>query len=296
MLDRDLPIGSWTVPTDVELDAAGEHLVWRSLPSRSVAPAPGVMHEFVLLAGASAEAILAFARRWGVLGICEHGLPARHNAPMWMAGQTYEHGCKPVAVGEVNPIGREGTFVEPIDAWRRLAHRVRAVVTLATRLHDGEPGSAEDWSAALAMDDSHFKVTLLPRPDGGPENVLINPPSPWTLIMAAQEIINLGGVRPQLRWAGDAGYTITIGAGDSEGNQPALFAAVAAQLAFALARSDDLAICSGCGEPYSLDADGRPRRGLRRFCRRCREAGVPDRLKQRDARARRKEQRPAAGA
>src|SRR5436853_7668736 len=37
------------------------------------------LRSFLRLDGADGERIAEFARRWGVLGICEHRLPASHN-------------------------------------------------------------------------------------------------------------------------------------------------------------------------------------------------------------------------
>jgi DNA-directed RNA polymerase subunit RPC12/RpoP len=70
-----------------------------------------------------------------------------------------------------------------------------------------------------------------------------------------------------------------------------LFGNLAVELAFVAMRVDGFYICSGCGTPYIPERKATT--GTRRFCPRCRRNKVPQKLAQRDLRARRKEEHDA---
>src|SRR3984893_6199071 len=89
----------WLVPEDIALRR--DRLCWRSskpwpeFPGFKYAyakrtPGPGLLEQFVALSDASDEDILRYARHWGVLVICHHGLPASHSEeckPMTLSGR-----------------------------------------------------------------------------------------------------------------------------------------------------------------------------------------------------------------
>ena len=85
------------------------------------------LHRFLKLADAPAKNIETFARRFGVLAICQdHGLPVSH-----------QEGCL--------PLGFAADCHEPLRHWREYAARMRAVHEIARELRAGRIGQDSDW-------------------------------------------------------------------------------------------------------------------------------------------------------
>ena len=76
-----------------EIDDDGYSTIVFQGPGEKVEPAAGMLEGFIGLENAKDEAILAFAKRWGVLRTCAHQLPCTHANPaslVWNA----DAGCK----------------------------------------------------------------------------------------------------------------------------------------------------------------------------------------------------------
>ena len=124
-------------------------------------PVRGCLNAFLRLDGGDSDAIGAFARTWGVLGICPHGLPGIHDGcrPLgvreqgWspsgrmaveadMARQRMERESYPQGptyfdrAGEIPGAFPENDYWEPIAAWRRYARMFRALLSIAVDLSD----------------------------------------------------------------------------------------------------------------------------------------------------------------
>ncbi len=83
------PLAQWVRPAVVELE--GERLRWEYFDKNAVLGrhgrmGPGLLAEFPKLADAPSLAIRDYARRWGVLSICQHGWPSSHNPPPIVGG------------------------------------------------------------------------------------------------------------------------------------------------------------------------------------------------------------------
>lgn len=121
-----LPFDTIQVPP-VRLE--GDCLYFR--PQGPLHPATGQRERLVFdlanLADASKHALLEFANRWGVLGLCRHNRPAFHQVPA----------CLPRRAG--------GEFVEPIAYWRKRARYVRAILSVKASLKRDELGARSDW-------------------------------------------------------------------------------------------------------------------------------------------------------
>jgi hypothetical protein len=163
--------------------------------------------------------------------------------------------------------------VEPLYEWRRYARRARGLLNVAAALHVGRVAAVEDWQAALAGW----------REPGRPKGLST---VPWwkrsvgadgrVVDMVIDLWLFLGNVRPRFSWT-DSGSQLALG-GDG------LVGALALQLMLAISRTDGLAMCSSCGVPYIPFK--RPTAARRRYCSKCRKAGVPLRDAQRALRAR----------
>jgi hypothetical protein len=242
--------------------------LWNPMLNRGpwrVAKATGALDAFCQLR--DGPGVYRFAQRYGVLGLCAHGLPtSHHRAPESLPGV----GC-PVAKDE------NGRRWEPVAAWLEHARHAAAAVRLAAALHQDMIGAMEDWTT-LRPPDFPLGSSLRDR----------------RRLLSAQVWcwLEWANVRPHLRWD-DVTHppTLRLAGGAGVGT----FGVLAAQLMFAVSRGHGVALCSGCGEAY-LRSGRAPAAGRSNFCPTCVAAKVPGRLRQRRSRSRRRAQprsRPA---
>jgi hypothetical protein len=252
------------VPRNIELE--DDRLVWKfeAGTERRVAPKPQMLDDFVQLGDQPPAVILRYARRWGLLHLCKHGLPASHNPergpldPTWMGdeGNYSVAWCQELHL-RTAPTGY-AYFYEDVEAWRQYARRARAVLAIAAALHQGKCGQDEDWQMAVTP---MWKAT-----QKGARNL-------FSERLVLSTIVNMwvqyGDVTFKIDWWRQFQPNVLIG-----GHHRALtlFGALASQLLFAVCRSEGLTLCSNCGAPYT--ASRRPRTG-RHYCDECRETGAP---------------------
>ncbi len=267
VLGRPLKSGVWYVPTKVWLEQ--DRLVWgRQSEIKQIVVSPRIFDGFVRLSDAEPDKILAYARRWGPIGFCEHDLPSTHNLQVL--------GPDRIGVGLCDPRGWPDHCWEPIQLWRKYSLQGRALLNIASRLNENKSGNQEDWKC---LDCWEFPGTGVPL---------------WQCRTVHQRTsvafelnrwLEIGGVRLAVECFKHS-YSISL--------QPpyhlGVFGAIACQLAFAIARADGLAICSGCGQAYTPTR--RPTVDRRNYCIECgRSAAVRD--ASRDYRRRERERRDA---
>ena len=296
-LDRPLPLQVEGVPRSLELHGTGDHafLVWDSTDPdwRTVEDWRGCLDAFVVLADARPEHFLAFALRFGVLRLCEHGLPVTHNPPRTATSPSVVHrgqmerfvvdqargkfvsggpivGCFPLGYSE----GR--LCHEPLCQWRAFARNARALLRIAANLHRGKPGEPEAWRTGYELSGREAPWWKQP-----PEIPVAEAVAGGKFLLAAwvEEWLVLGGVRPSFQWRGTTGGDPRI-----QLQAPSSFGVLATQLAFAVARADGLAMCAACGVAYIPKR--RPRADRRSFCPGCGKTAA-NRLAQRESRRRR---------
>jgi hypothetical protein len=263
-LDRPVAWNEWDVP-DVVLQ--GDRLTWspRGVFRRAKASS-SLLEAFVGLADAVDAGILNYARRWGVFGICRHGLPASHNPPPVP---------RPILDGVFRPMDElpwcyprgwwGGCAWEPLDTWRAYARKFRAVLNVAAGLHDGRRGTGDDWR--------ELNVEMR---DGGPTERLRQ--ERVQLCTVLNQFLAQGRISLEIRWDETTPTLRPRGSG--------LFGAVLIQLVLAVGRSGGFAICAACGIPF-IPAR-RPRPDQRHYCERCRKLKVPARDAAADYRRRRR--------
>lgn len=263
------PAASRNLSVPVVIELAEDRLLWESVPGRRTASRPELFEEFVRLADRPAESIRDYARRWGVLGICKHGLPLTHNPPpvpypLTPVAMTW---CRPMPWKE-RPRRNQERFWEPLEAWRRYSRQSRAILNIAGYLHGGKVGRLNDWRAIYYR---------LPEGDAIPywKQSVSND---WSGVChIVNEWLAIARVRVELA-RDDGRPVVQLGGGT-------LLGAIALQLALAISRTDGLAICSGCGVSYMPTRC--PSAGRRRYCQACRKAGAPGRAAAADYRSRR---------
>lgn len=263
-LERPASSRHWRAPRRIEID--GRELVWYAGGGDRVAAEPGMLEQFVRLADASDEEIAAYARRWGVLGLCE-----AHHRPM--TGLTGPFHAK--ARGH-SRCGFMSVNREPIAAWRRLARLVRSVMLLAAARDDpDELRRAQNWRGIGAA-----------RREALPEDAALAARDVRELVrMIVGRLLVAGDVRIMPDYWGGTGLTAG-GYG--------LLGALALELATVVTGTPAFAFCSSCSRAYTPTR--RPSAGRRRYCPGCRAAHQDRRDAQSASRtrARTKALRPAA--
>jgi hypothetical protein len=270
--ERGLSLESLWVPSDIAVD--GDYLTWTLFgkrPTRLRRAGPAVLSEFVGLGrDPSAADIVGFARRWGVLGICRHGLPSTHLPGCQPTPRKRlprrSSARQPAALPAEEPLaGRE-----PLDAWRTFASQAAATLSFAAKLHDGSPVAAADyeWLESGARSQQGVVdmgvgggLVVLPTPSFPPGE---QPRARALVAAVVQQWLLLGSVVPRFSWSEVGRFSLA----SASAEKPTLFGVLASQLMFAVAQSDRQALCSGCARLYFRPVR-RPKAGQRNYCPDC---------------------------
>lgn len=271
-LEPPVELLSWDRPEVVEAWSGGSawpggYLAWRWGGQRLVEPGPGLLEGFVGLGSATNQEIRDFALAWGVLELCEHGLPRSHRPDPWPAGSG-PRGCRPIGWRDDAEGFQYGMFVEPTPVWRRLAARMRAALLVAAAVREGEPIPADQWR--LLAQAGH-RYSAAPNPD--PNAALVGV---WAVVNDWQHYGRVGTICYSVDYAGAGPLTELVAAISGAG----LAGGLALQLLAKLTGTDPFAFCSACGKLYSPER--KPRRGERRYCDPCKAEGKTLRDAQRD--------------
>ena len=270
------PIGEARPPLRVRLDAASEHLHWLhpqpGEPSyieylkRPAANPSGMLDAFVRIKGA--DDVLRFARRYGPLSLCEHGLPASHRpVPRFRLD-------KPPADSYCRPVGYPSNCSEPVGRWYFYVRLARALLEIGAASWQERPGSKTSWKDVFDEEDDDYQDRMLAMLG---ESVAVDRLA--LSAVASDRWLDDGNLRLNWFWAPRLGEPLSWLGNDT-------FSLLAVQLVAALSRAGDMAICDGCSRVYPRKR--RAQRKRRNFCPAC-GVKVSNRLRQRDLRVRRKE-------
>ena len=239
------------VPCRIEL-GEDDTLLWsygwpsETIPERIVKivrPERGMLDQFVRLSrvDTSPEEICDYARRWGVLSLCQHGRPSGHN---------------PACIPKFFMKGDVRWYSEPLKSWRRCSRTAAAVVNAAAKLNTGKDLTAEETLEVLVQSGY---ADLQPEFQGpmGARRWLSNIVEMW---------IYEGGVRPRITW--QKGHWLVY----LHPEFPGTFGALGCQVMQAIANSRGIAMCSGCHEAYEPKRAPDPRRN--HFCEQCGRAAA----------------------
>lgn len=247
--DKKIAVTEYPAPTKVWLESG--KLCWQpgnlSGLLHVVRPEVKSFLQFIdLRAGTDAD-ILKYAKRWGVLELCEkHRLPTTHMFP-----------CQPL-----------GTAGEYLDEWRAYAKIAAAILEISQRLDDGKLGALQDWKAlretnwfSLELDwmKTGYRWTASRRLHAETEEKML-------IAHFINQWLALGNVRPRAEWFNaNKGLTVRLGI-------RGLFGALAVQL-LEIAGRYVLAACSECRKFYYPRR--RPKASQNRYCPDCDAAGIP---------------------
>lgn len=313
-LDRQVPSWRYQIPATARRD--GDRVVYAMLEdswdhsTRSAGTNDHQLARFLRLRQASDAAILSYARKLGVLGLCGHGLPMTHLGTL--PRRCTELGKVPEVGLNADAFGDE--YWEPFAAWRHYVAQAVALLKVCASLRREKQATENDWS--LIFDrfgpvvawnrpvsfDKTGAVTV-EEPLGGDDDPVeplrdyFEEPEKhvWEVDLATQKECATYVVEawlrispPRLRFSWLRGQATLSVAADT------LFGLLAMQLALAAAASKGFAVCSACSLPFVPRK--RPQPNRRAYCDSCRAAHAPVNDAARDLRLRRKKRREAMEA
>jgi hypothetical protein len=233
------------VPTQIEL-GNNEEILWCAKDRREVRPGIGLFADFLELQDQSDQRILEYARKWGVLGICSHGIPYSHGVYPSSMLQPRPAGLEPCRLTAV--LGRKHWYSDPIPSWRSLSKQLAAMQRLGAELNLDRPGDEGLWKS-------------LPLVRG----------KPWRSLSAGREflalelniLLEIGQVRPVVDWdSGKESWQLSFNA-VSVCN---LFGYLALSLVTSIS-GREIAFCSSCQKLYTPSK--RPNSNRRSYCDKC---------------------------
>jgi hypothetical protein len=247
------------VPKDIDFNDG--QLLWNPDDDfKEVEPDDEIIFKFANLATEETAGILRFAREWGVLGLCRHNLPATHNPPPILPGDTVSEGCSP-------------SGAEAIEVWYRFARIIRAMISIAAQHKQEHQGYENDWLVLLQGTSE--------------DNLPTNISSERQLLSKSMNLwIGLSNIQPRLK-PENAGVSLSYPFYGS------LFGVLGIQLMTQVGGDGSLLKCAACGvigsyRDLASDRWRRPKVGARFYCDDCRIDRVPQRRAERASRQRKK--------
>ena len=276
------PDGTIWIPSEIALqgEKSDRILRWQSGAGKFVRPKEEMLDEFLLLCRAPDEKVLRYARKWGVLGICKHGIPYSHNPSTGAIAQSWDElaedsmACAPVPIHS----GRQGKFSqlefqETLADWRKYSQAAQSICNVRNALDSDRLGDPGDWHVLFNF--SHYGRPLIPWWDRDIE-------TEWfVLIRMLNEWLRWGEVRPVFNGRGKELWGVCLG-------RKGLFGALAYQIMLSTCLPHRVVLCSGCKTVFIAMKQSSPDR--RQYCGECRDRKVPGRDAAHDYRARQKKQ------
>ena len=219
-----------------------------------------LLNAFWDLAEADEAAVRSFVLNWGPMWLCARHWHERYclwSPNYWEFWRIAEHDClwRPV---------------EPMSAFRTEAARIRAVVSIASKLWAGERASLDDWqSLGVELTHPYSAEYLAHCDDEGLQHYMVSSSVNRRLAASGGPVLAIG-------WVPD-----TDGWGKSGRERPKLsvdpgfgFCRLAwMQTAQLIAKVKALYTCDGCHQLYPRTAK-RPPAGRKNYCPKCREQHV----------------------
>jgi hypothetical protein len=263
---RSLARWSWA-NLRIEEGANGPVLAWTTAnpdldhsPQEEFATPKGILKAFLALGGKSDAqapgAVLAFARRYGPLMLCEHEVFGGHHA---LALEPYP---RPMRLTECPPSQRE-----PVAAWQRYAREAAAPIKMAADLRGGRVPQADQAVLAGGAAEG-VRLELLP---------LRLVQEEWhRLVWKVNQWLRSSQALPQLAASAAGQPTLLFG-------EETAASAIAVELLYAVLRKDSR-LCDVCGGV--LDKQRAPKAGTVARCTRCAAQARRDASRERQRRHR----------
>jgi hypothetical protein len=229
--------------------------------------------------------VATFASRWGLLGICEHGIPAEHkNIGRLELPSTFMVGRAGVFVA-VDQDCTSSALNEPLGPWFYWSAVAGATLRVAEALRDGRRTAEADWKVLAApgpwVVESRYWEKANAFATSGVELVQASrQDQKAALAEALSRWLGLTAIHPIVVWEGGLPE---IRVPDAD-----LFGSLALAIILAVGDMEGWGVCPGCGRQFV------PPRGGRRatYCSTCRSDGVSRRLASKRYRALQKSSDP----
>ena len=253
--------------------------VYKAVNTAEKVDSTGALDRFARLR--TATDILRFARQYGVLEFCQHGVPYTHNPrflsiplmglvqspSLWFpieADIDGEPGFLIQGRGErpwCEPLG-----IEAIEGWLFWSRMAAALLNVTAAFEGDRPTRRDDWECVIT-EEIDKRTQLI--------DMLVA--RSWAGRVYLQEAVNrwlrLGAVRLALRWP------IGVDKAFLE-LETGTYGILGVQLLAAVTGAQTLSICDGCGTPYIREGR-RPQVGRANYCPDCRANKVPEKMRQR---------------
>jgi hypothetical protein len=273
---------AWRIAAPPSIELMDDALVWKRMPPDTIGPPPNLFRGFLRLYKTTDNVILEFARRYGVLGLCHHGLPMchplRNDAGIIIDGRSY---C-------TYGFTKDRGLIEPLASWRALSLAAHSVLTLKTEVEQRNRIRSEVeeqlWVNALWPCIERFKRTGSPsyRPIAR-RPVPERSKAASRIVLITNEWMQCSGIVPRAVWQ-EARFRFQL---ELQDEIPNLFGFLASQLGAALVNARGWYTCHECSDLFEGENTVSPKR--RRFCHLCRKEGKPQLWATRDFRAREQE-------
>ena len=258
LVDESFGLSRPTAPSALYLPRIvgfkGDRLLYSDPGDGRTPPPSDLLASFFDLANAPASKVVAFARSYGPLGLCEHGLPFAHcgHQQVYLEGGYRRGDWKP------------RLYFESIQKWKRLSRSFRAALNVFSRVLRRMGGLEEDWKA-LHPSYLHKLRNLVSSSDASPEHADFD--GSLLCQMWLNPLIAMTRLHPMLfceKGRIETGLTAADGFLSSPYN---LSGVLVLQLTLAVARAEGSVMCQACRK--SFIPARRPNPNRRRFCPDC---------------------------
>ncbi len=262
---------SWRIPDHIELTGEGQ-LIYKDEASKRrarVTPAyEGMLDRFLKLAVAPDQQIKEYADDYGVLKLCVHGRPAhwhRTGVGAALGGQGLVGGlaCPPVLLDHESDLNK---YVELTQSWRTIARAFAALIRAAHVIAEGRQTDAATRNALTWFDDGGFYYEGFDK----------------STVKAAANHLFAQSVRLEIDYKERSQLPLLQFAGSS------LADALAVQTALFITGASSAYVCDGCNSVFIPTRQ--PRYGQAKYCKTCRDSGVPQKVATRRFRTRQREE------
>jgi len=235
------------------------------------AAGPGLLDGFLSLCDGTDDDVLAFARKWGVLDLCEHELPYTHNVGSLRWGVPRNPICSPLRLGKARSARLFNYGIESTAAWRRWSLRARGLMRIAANLSSGRVGAEEDWKSVMGGQPTFASVSAR-----FPAHGTSAADDRFLLCLYVNDWCAMAQLSPHLASPAEGSIVLRFGSGSRRG---LLFAMLGLQMMARISTVGSVAVCSSCGVLYKPRRVPDPSR--LNFCRKCGRGASVEHAKQR---------------
>jgi len=278
---------------------------WQMVEATGGTDESALLGDFIDLIDQPDDAFARYAERWGMLLLCDHGLPATHDKDTLPESLAPGRSVTRETGKRQEPCVVSFLRSEPIETWRYWARQARALVVVIARLRDGKVGGDEEWAELRAPGPwardwpaaEPFVVPVHARSSGGLPPLGKLPDRDAAVQRTVMDLAEVFGARTEAHevafqrmaaaetlqhWLTLAGAGLSVSwrkeaHPDVTWRSGGLFGALGMKLVLAATGVDGWAMCPGCTRPHVPSRQAL--RGTGRYCSDCRTSGVPARTR-----------------